>query len=130
MAQKEKIICVYKMTNIINNKFYIGSTIDFHKRKGHHIRVLKYNTHGNRHIQHSYNKYGNCFKFEILEILNTNNKEDIINREQYYLNHLNPDYNIKKIADSCLGVKRSKETCLKISKALTGKKLPYLLYEC
>lgn len=47
-------------------------------------------------------------------------KSDLILREQYYLDKLNPEYNILKIAGSSRGFKHSKETKIKISKSLKG----------
>lgn len=44
----------------------------------------------------------------------------LIRREQYYLNLLQPDYNICKIAGSPLGVKRSEKTKNKISISISG----------
>ena len=41
-------------------------------------------------------------------------KYDLIKREQYYLNKLNPEYNILKIGGSSRGFKHSKETKIKI----------------
>ena len=41
-------------------------------------------------------------------------------REQYYLDLLNPSYNSRLIAGSSKGVKRTEETKTKISKALKG----------
>jgi hypothetical protein len=40
-------------------------------------------------------------------------KENVISREQYYFDFLNPEYNILKIAGSSLGYKHSLETRLK-----------------
>lgn len=62
------ISCVYKITNIINNKYYIGSTVDFKNRKRQHLSELKNNKHDNKHLQASFNKYGEeAFSFEVIE---------------------------------------------------------------
>ena len=45
-------------------------------------------------------------------------KKDTLIREQYYFDHLKPSYNIQKTAGSPLGVKRTEETKLRISKAM------------
>ena len=49
-------------------------------------------------------------------------KEAILNREQYYLDSINPSLNICKIAGSPLGVKRSELFSINLSKANRGKK--------
>jgi group I intron endonuclease len=133
---------IYKITNIVNGKFYIGSTsVSFNNRFKKHINDLNTNKHGNSYLQNAWNKYGkHGFSFEIIEIIDKG--ELIIIREQYYLDMLLPTkrnigYNICAIAGSSLGVKRSnefkekirqnslnmsKETRAKISNSLIGLK--------
>ena len=56
-------------------------------------------------------KYGySNFKFEILEYCKP---ENLIEREQYYLDKFKPEYNILKTAGSCLGYRHTKETLAK-----------------
>ena len=62
---------VYKITNKINNKCYIGSTYNFEKRKSQHIKASK-NKAGNKAYNYplykAFRKYGlENFTFEILE---------------------------------------------------------------
>ena len=62
---------VYKVTNKINNKCYIGSTYNFEKRKSQHIKASK-NKAGNKTYNYplyrAFRKYGlENFTFEILE---------------------------------------------------------------
>jgi len=57
------------------------------------------------------------FSVTILEYCD---KSDLIIREQYYFNKLNPQYNILKIAGSYWGFKHSEDTKIKISKSLKG----------
>ena len=62
---------VYKITNKINNKCYIGSTYNFEKRKSQHIKVSK-NKAGNKAYNYplyrAFRKYGlENFNFEVLE---------------------------------------------------------------
>ena len=66
-------------------------------------------------------KYGySVFKLEILEYCDPKN---VIKREQYYLNLLEPKYNILQIAGSSFGYKHSEETKGKISRTKLGCKL-------
>ena len=63
-------------------------------------------------------KYGHSlFSFGVLEYCD---KKDIYIREQYYIDTLNPEYNISRVAGSPLGVIRSKETKAKIAAARSG----------
>ena len=62
----EKKCGIYKITNIINNKVYVGSAVNVTYRFKTHKRLLKQNKHFNTHLQSSYNKYGkDNFKFEM-----------------------------------------------------------------
>jgi len=117
---------VYRIINLLNEKFYIGSTIDLMKRKVNHFNILKINKHKNKHLQNSWNKYGEeNFKFEIIELVEDVN--NLIDREQYYISKYwdscKTCYNISPTAGNTLGVKMSEESKMKMSKLKTGKKL-------
>lgn len=114
---------VYLITNLENNKIYVGSTTNsFKERWMTHIQKLRSNKHPNQHLQSSFNKYGeNKFKFSILEV--QTNIQTILEREQYYLDFYksydrNIGYNIEKDV-----YKRevSEETKAKISETLKSK---------
>lgn len=65
---KEPVI--YKIRNVVNNKFYVGSTTDTRERFRNHRKMLRGNRHHCPHLQASWNKYGeDCFKFEVVEAL-------------------------------------------------------------
>jgi group I intron endonuclease len=59
-----------------------------------------------------------------LEILEYCDPKDLIKREQYYIDLLNPEYNILKKAGSPLGFKHREETITKMSISKTGEKNP------
>lgn len=109
---------IYKITNILSNKIYIGSGIDINNRWAVHRYQLKNNKHVNIHLQNSYNAYGlDSFKFEIIEICE---KEKFEEREQYWMDIYNSydknlGYNICNVARTTLGYKHSNEIKLKIS---------------
>jgi group I intron endonuclease len=59
---------IYKIRNVFNNKFYVGSTTDTRERFRNHRKLLRSGKHHSPHLQASWNKYGeDCFKFEIVE---------------------------------------------------------------
>jgi group I intron endonuclease len=61
-------------------------------------------------------KYGySNFSLEILEYCG---RENVIEREQYYIDSFKPEYNILKKAGSSLGYKHSEETLSKLSASL------------
>lgn len=111
---------IYKITNIKNNKFYIGSTSEsFLKRWNHHINSLRRGTHKNAHLQNAFNKYGeNSFKFEILE---TCSKDLCLIREQVYLDTCTQE-NSYNINPSATALCKTEETT---NKQIESKRLFY-----
>lgn len=92
---------IYKITNLINNKFYIGSAIYFPKRFSRHKTDLIKNIHSNKKLQNSVNKHGlDNFKFEILV---TCPPEYCIKLEQWFIDNLKPEYNLSPTAGNNLG---------------------------
>lgn len=74
---------IYSITNIINNKKYIGSSTNIKKRWKEHIYYLNNGLGINKHIQHSWNKYGgNNFKFQVEEYCP---QSLLILKEKYYI---------------------------------------------
>jgi len=119
---------VYQILNTVTNKIYIGSTVNIDKRQREHFNLLQRNKHPNNHLQNAWNKYGfDSFVFELLETTESD-KDSIVEREQYYLDTLQPfgdhGYNICEVAYSCLGIKRSDETKQRLSEAKLGNKNP------
>lgn len=79
---------IYKITNIKNGKFYIGSSKDIEFRWSEHKKHLNGDYHINKKLQNAWNFYGKeNFEFTIVEIVNEN---DLLVREQFYLNMFKP----------------------------------------
>lgn len=116
---------VYLISNNVNGKCYVGSTIHLDRRRLEHFSSLANNKHPNRHLQNAYNKYGvNAFEFEILEtiLIDDNIKKTLLSREQFWIDNLKPEYNILPVAGSSLGYRHTEETKKKISQSTTGVK--------
>lgn len=105
------MIGIYKIINKLNGDCYIGSSIRLKDRKNRHFKDLENGTHHSIILQRSVEKHNiENFEFEIIENCS---KEELLNREQYWIDLLKPEYNICKIAGSPLGIKQSEETCEK-----------------
>jgi len=98
---------IYKISFIGSNLFYIGSAVLFLRRKDRHLIDLRKNVHCNLILQRCFNKYGEeSVNFDILE----SGVKNLIDREQYYIDTLNPAINICRQAANRLGVKHTEET--------------------
>lgn len=105
------MIGIYKIINQLNNDCYVGSSLNLRDRKARHFRDLSNNKHHSIILQRSVEKYGiENFQFEIIEECE---KDILLEREQYYIDLINPKYNICKIAGSPLDTKQSEEACEK-----------------
>jgi len=61
---------VYQIRCIPTGKIYVGSAVNLFKRWYDHRRTLRKGEHGNRYLQHAWDKYGEKqFAFEILELV-------------------------------------------------------------
>jgi group I intron endonuclease len=94
---------------------YIGSSVSLGKRflEYYSLGYLERQIRKNKSmIYKSILKHG--YSFFSLEILEYCHAEKCIEREQYYIDLLNPEYNILTKAGSSLGFKQSEETIAKI----------------
>ena len=86
-------------------KFYIGSSIGFAKRRVGHFSALKKGNHHSKYLQNYYNKYGeNSLYFEVIEKYNffldyevSLKKDYLESAEQHYIDTLNPVFNMQKV---------------------------------
>ena len=86
-SERETMIGIYKITNKINGKFYIGQSVDIKRRfmehKTPHGRMTS--------IKMAVRKYGKeNFSFEVLEECS---EADLNDREVYWIAKLKPQYN-------------------------------------
>lgn len=133
---------VYKITNIINGKVYIGQSINIKARWKDHVSSLNRGDSRCTLLQRAWNKYGqNNFIFEIVELC----LEDMLDKiETKYINfydscNVDKGYNIEcggnankclsdetkqKIRDARMGMKATDETRKKMSESRIGDKNP------
>lgn len=112
---------IYRITNTLNGKVYIGQAINLSARETRHFYTLEKGTHHNEHLQRSFDKYGkDGFLFEALE--KTGNLDE---RELFWINtygglNSNLNYNFK----NPITKEWSDYTKKKKKKTITGKNNP------
>lgn len=89
------------------SKLYIGSSVQLPTRFNNHIKGTRLNIK----LQNAINKY----KLENLIFFEYCDPEELLSREQFYLDTLQPELNILKTAGSLLGYKHSEESLAKFS---------------
>lgn len=91
---------IYIIKNLINNKVYVGSSINLNSREYKHFWMLDKGMHDNHYLQQSYNKHGkDSFIFEI--VCNCEPGELVL-KENYYIdlyksNKQTSGYNLAKV---------------------------------
>lgn len=116
---------IYLIKNVINNKVYIGQSINIERRINDHKKLLKGNRHDNKHLQSAWNKNGKeSFSFEILEECPI---DELNSKEKYYIelfNSLNPKigYNLLEVPETSYGASPSWAGRQKISNSNKGRK--------
>lgn len=95
---------IYKISS--PSGFYIGSSKKIDKRKQDHFSALRANRHCNTMLQRAFKKYGDLIKFSVIEFCSF---EELLEREQFYIDSLTPKYNICRIAGRMDGYKFTEE---------------------
>lgn len=115
---------VYRIRNILNGHLYIGSTAeDFAKRWRLHRNSLRKSAHHSFKLQLAWKKYGeSAFVFEVVELASA---DTCLDREQYYIDSLKPEYNVCPIAGSPRGRIVSDATREKRRLRMLGQKNPF-----
>lgn len=112
---------IYCIRNTVNNKCYIGKSINIYERMRVHINLLnKRSKNENQHFIGAWHKYGrNCFEYTVLEDCDEDN--DLLKeRELYYIqihNTIDRKFGYNLRMDSSTSIIVSKETRLKLSLA-------------
>jgi len=79
-----KLMGIYVIENVHNNKFYIGSSVDINRRWAVHKSRLNRNIHHTPHLQSAWNLYGpSAFVFTIIK--ECVNRVDMLNIEHEIL---------------------------------------------
>ena len=83
---------IYKIINLVNDKFYVGSTVCKKVRFRQHRKLLRGNRHHCKHLQAAWNKYGEeKFSFVVVEEVPDRQLLQAI-EEQYLAEHVGKPY--------------------------------------
>ena len=126
MGTEYKYSGIYLITNIVNNKVYVGQAQNLYVRTRQHVLYEK-----NPLLKKAFKKYGiDKFTIDVLEQCETDKLDE---REQYWMDYYevidkNKGYNICPVAGSTRGLKKSQEEREKMSKRASqriGKSNPF-----
>lgn len=81
------MIGIYKITNLLNGKCYVGQSIDIEKRWAEHKSIYNHPRCSNYHIYRAFRKYGiENFSFSVIEEC----EQALLNeREKFWIQHHN-----------------------------------------
>lgn len=123
MAIKRQYGIYIIRSKIKPERIYVGSSARVNHRMSIHKTQLKHGRHNNAKLSRHVNKYGlDDLFFEVIETFDFISKEELLEREQYYINTLNPFFNISPCASSQLGCKRSDESKERYRNAVLGRR--------
>lgn len=103
---------IYLVVNLANRKYYVGSAVigNIYMRMHKHL----FSKMGNILVGRAVEKYGlNNFVFLVLEIVPHQDTVDVkllLEREDYYIKSMSPEYNIAPLATNSTGWKHSEES--------------------
>jgi len=122
---------IYQWIHKESGKIYIGSAVDLYKRLRQYYSISRLNRNKNQYISNALLSHGySAFSLSILEYINIDNlsleesKKLILEREQYYIDSLKPEYNILKMAGSSLGFSHSENSKALMSEVKSGENHP------
>lgn len=107
---------IYLIVNLFNGNYYVGSAVtgNIYMRMHKHL----YSKIGNILVGKAVEKYGLLnFAFLVLELVPHQDTVDVkllLEREDYYINTMKPEYNIAPLATNSTGWKHSEESINKM----------------
>lgn len=115
---------IYSIKNKINDKCYVGSSINIEKRISAHVSMLDSNKHHNCYLQNDWNKFGSdSFVFETLEV--SDDEKDLPYREKYWIDEMNAENGVYNINDPLGETITGRSTLEKLDKGRSNKNPKY-----
>lgn len=77
---------IYKITNQLNGKVYVGQSQNVYEREAEHFTALRHKKHPNKDMQRDWNRDNRGFRFDVIEwcpLMQLNDKE------KYWIDTLN-----------------------------------------
>lgn len=120
------MIGIYSIYSKSQNKYYIGKSIDIHKRFLKHKSDLRLNQHHSKYLQNVYNKYGeDDLVFQVIQECSYEESGEL---EKYYIKQFNSfkdGFNETEGGElGAPGRKFSEDTLKKLSENIRGEKNP------
>jgi len=112
---------IYKITNIVNGKTYVGFTSKSIERRFIEHKSDARKCANNMPLGRSIRKYGEE-NFIIEELERGDAKYLLSERETYWIDKIHPDYNVTMGGEGMLGYKHTPESIEKIRKVHIGRK--------
>jgi group I intron endonuclease len=85
---------IYVIKNSVNKLVYVGSSVNTHRRFIQHVGSLKRKEHRNAKLQEFYNKNGNVFTFEILELCGSEKFNELENKYMELFSSIEDGFNM------------------------------------
>src|SRR5579864_2453635 len=132
LRSRSSVSGIYVWENLVTGKLYVGLSSNIYLRFNVHISRLRRGIHWNKHLQASWNKYGEkYFIFRILEVVEQN---ILVEREQYWIDFYKSydkkyGYNLNPIANRTTGYHHTPEARRKISEANLKKDYSWVTKE-
>ena len=115
------MIGIYAIVNCVNDKVYIGQSMDVMDRIAHHKSAQRHGRHDNEHLQNAWNKYGEAhFDFIVIQECEEIHLDEL---ECYFIGlfdsmNRRKGYNLETGGNS--NKRMSEDSRLKMSKAKKG----------
>jgi hypothetical protein len=125
--QYPKTRCIYRITNILTNKHYVGSTFNLKERISRHVNYLNRNCHHSWKLQESFTIHTiKNFIVEVLEDCEKMNNDELHNREIFYIKKFDSVINGFNCILNSKKYKKFKQTSNSISKQIKSRSIPVI----